>query len=329
MSRFLIYLEFSKLRGTVVAFSLALVGGSAFCVNENSPWVRPVEPPPKVLEPQVINGKSQRDSIASGLPLWSGDLQSIFGIDKLDMPSPIKAPPASNNSKDDEGLCATSNPVIIATGEKFKKETDFTAGGMYGLELTRTYRSKNKTGSLFGIDWRSTLDFPKIKWGGSVSSPDYGVIPAWVRMTDRTGATYTYSTDPNDDPIFYRVNGSVALGQFLYVPSTKRWILHRENNTYNYDKYGRLTSISGPNSIGITYDSVSLYHIVKITNSTGKYVTLTWTGERVTAVTDAAGNSWTYSYDANNMLKTVTSPGTNPDVRTYLYENSAGIDLLS
>ncbi len=121
----------------------------------------------------------------------------------------------------------------------------------------------------------------------------------------------------------------MALGQFLYVQSTKRWILHRENNTYNYDKYGRLTSISGPNSIGITYDSVSLYHIVKITNSTGKYVTLTWTGERVTAVTDAAGNSWTYSYDANKMLKTVTSPGTNPDVRTYLYENSAGIDLLT
>lgn len=47
---------------------------------------------------------------------------------------------------------ATANPVLIATGEKVLPESDFQAGGDYGLGLQRTYRSKNATGSMFCND---------------------------------------------------------------------------------------------------------------------------------------------------------------------------------
>ena len=57
------------------------------------------------------------------------------------------APPSQNNSnkeKEREKPCvSTSNPVVIATGEKHKAEQDFQAAGLYGLSLTRTYRSQH------------------------------------------------------------------------------------------------------------------------------------------------------------------------------------------
>lgn len=61
----------------------------------------------------------------------------------------------------------TGNPVIIATGEKFKDELDFASDGLYGFSLQRTYRSLQTAGSLFGPNWMSTLEVPKMKIPGT------------------------------------------------------------------------------------------------------------------------------------------------------------------
>lgn len=50
--------------------------------------------------------------------------------------------PSENNS---EIPCSglTDKPVVVTTGEKYKVEEDFSGQGLYGIGLTRTYRSKN------------------------------------------------------------------------------------------------------------------------------------------------------------------------------------------
>ncbi len=69
--------------------------------------------------------------------------------------------------------------------------------------------------------------------------------------------------------------------------------------------------------------------LTTITNLVGQQVTLTWTGNRVTSVSDPASNVWNYAYNAGGMLQTVTSPGAAPDIRTYHYEVAADPTLLT
>lgn len=66
------------------------------------------------------------------------------------------------STDDSKKSCSTSKPVIVTTGEKHKTETDFVSRGLSGLSLARTYRSKNASGTWFGANWMSNLDFPKL-----------------------------------------------------------------------------------------------------------------------------------------------------------------------
>ncbi len=70
--------------------------------------------------------------------------------------APVKAPPPSkdNSNKESEENCrSTDNPVVIATGEKHKDESDLESQGLYGLSLTHTYCSRHAEGRLFGKQW--------------------------------------------------------------------------------------------------------------------------------------------------------------------------------
>ena len=76
------------------------------------------------------------------------------------------APSCASNPK-------TGQPVVIATGEKYKDEPDFAAGSAYGLGLTRTYRSYTTRASMFGPKWLSTYDYPKLIRTGCFNDPDF------------------------------------------------------------------------------------------------------------------------------------------------------------
>jgi len=69
--------------------------------------------------------------------------------------------PGDNNS---DPCLKTANPVLLATGEKYKEEPDIVSNSPYGLSLTRTYRSLlpiNFT-TMFGSKWISTYDYPQL-----------------------------------------------------------------------------------------------------------------------------------------------------------------------
>lgn len=57
----------------------------------------------------------------------------------------MKAP--SKNDADYDCKATTKNPVVIGTGEKIKDELDFGGSGVYGISLSRTYRSIHSAAS--------------------------------------------------------------------------------------------------------------------------------------------------------------------------------------
>ena len=242
--------------------------------------------------------------------------------------------PASTNNTSvaDCGNPSSERPVIIATGEKFKREVDFSAASDYGLAHGRTYRSFGASGRMFGAKWSSQYDYPTLKTAGCYASPDYPnvCVPRTVTFAEPEGAAYTYTLDGD---AIYSVKGATAMGTLYYdgPDAAVPWRLMRANKTYLFNARGRVQTVyaggSGP-SVTFTY-AANGYEPVRVTNAAGQTIEFTWTSGRVTQVRDPGGNTWTYAYDANYMLASVTSPGASPDVRTYHYENSADRQLLT
>jgi RHS repeat-associated protein len=278
--------------------------------------------------------------------------------------APVKAKPPSegNSNMESEETCkSTANPVVIATGEKHKTETDFQAAGAVGLSLARTYRSNHAAGNLFGPHWLSSLDAPTLRYAPCFRpSKGWHCIPATITHTDENGTKFVYeyvAPGPIEDegsmkyklvagakgeqtaetpvPIvrrpreyYYRSANASATGTVIWSPSGQV-LIRKDKVTHHFNSQRRILRIydhqTGAALRSYTYtagDATTVPRLDTITNATGLSVKLTWGGNgRVASVRDAAGNDWSYQYDDNGMLARVTSPGENPDVREYHYEN--------
>ena len=102
--------------------------------------------------------------------------------------------------------------VIIATGEKYKVETDFVSGSAYGLDLQRTYRSFATTGMFFGPKWLTSYDYGKLQFTGCVRLPDYPnkCFPTSILYGEPSGTTYNYNTRSGE--LNYSVGTASATG---------------------------------------------------------------------------------------------------------------------
>ena len=183
---------------------------------------------------------------------------------------------------------------------------------------------------MFGSKWLSTYDFPKLIRSGCFRHPDYpGIcIPTAVTFTQPDGSTYTY-TQTTSQSLTYTVKGSAAMGTLYY--EGPGWRLIKDKLGYNFSEAGMIQYIvSAANRTILTFAySSSPYQVSRVTNMAGQYIDFTWAGGHVVKAKDPAGGEWNYAYDTSGMLVSVTSPGAAPDVRQYVYENSADRSLLT
>jgi RHS repeat-associated protein len=218
------------------------------------------------------------------------------------------------------------NPVIFATGEKFLHEQDFASASYYGLHLTRTYRSKQAVGTLFGPNWVTDMESPPLQgiYGCDVKSyyNDGSCAPSWVTVIDDNGAS--------NDFTFYHQNGNEyvyqgSAGWVIYIPGDQ-WIYQKtQHEVYNYNLSGYITSYhSDLAGVAYTYEYLPQTNkLSKITNAVGQSITFNWgSNNRVASVVDPNGNTWTYEYNGNGMLTRVLSPGSSGDSREYYYEDA-------
>ncbi|MGN9813525.1 LamG-like jellyroll fold domain-containing protein [Micromonospora sp. BQ11] len=185
------------------------------------------------------------------------------------------------------------------------------------LNLLRTYNSLDpRPSAAFGAGWSSRYDMkltPDNDGSGSVV----------IRYPD--GQEVRFGKNP--DGTYAAPSGRVAR---LTVDSTKWQLLDRSGTVYQFSLLGKLTKISDKRSrsLVLTYDSMT-GKLSKIqvsnsqTNTAGRALHFTWTGEHITTVrtdaVDGAQLAWTYTY-TGDLLTRVCSP---TDACTS-YEYAAG-----
>ncbi len=221
----------------------------------------------------------------------------------------------------------TCNPVLISTGEKYKKETDFVSQNSSGLSLVRTYRSKNASGTLFGPNWLSNLDFPSLTLTEPFTSWSGYTLYRQVAITRPDGSKFSYRLgyvdDGNGNGASYFATGAWA-GRLEFENGD--FTLTDNGRAYSYGAGGGFYRMSEDNGNILTYNYVSSTEL-RIESNTGLWVQMiTGANGRVSKVRDPAGNEWRYEYNGAGMLTKVTSPGASPDIREYHYENGAAIN---
>lgn len=255
----------------------------------------------------------------------------------LSQQNPYNLPAGDNNTVLDNECSvvaqknpATKRPVIIATGEKFKVETDFFSKSYVGLSARRTYRSKSDVSMFFGPKWVFDIGAPVISFTST-----NGVPPSSVTILTQDGASVTVTKVPpgSGNPGIANYSGPNSIG-YLILRIDQQFELIKDSITYVYDTWGRIQKIAsstGTELVKYNYDGAG--RISSIRNSAGQSITLNWLSNgHVGSIIDPNGRVWTYDYTAGGMLKKVTAPttaGVTADTREYVYEDASDATLLT
>ncbi len=267
-----------------------------------------------------------------------------FGVRGPHTDQPERVSGISNSPAQDCGDAKsspqTSHPVIIGTGEKFQKETDFTDASLAGLSQVRTYRSlpSSRAARLFGPRWYSSFDYLPLEVSTqTIYDPRFaakGNQPYYFIATFPDGKThqYFYRGFPN----YYPGDGAASSAGYLQMPSSSSApiTIVIGQRAYYYDMVSK-------DLVAIHENGVPLYTFVyarsgfdlkslTVTARNGKTLVFNVTDRRFTSVTDSAGSVWSYAYDTHGNLVKVTPPvGTVGAVREYHYEDPLDRQLLT
>ncbi|MBN8505015.1 MAG: RHS repeat protein [Burkholderiales bacterium] len=245
---------------------------------------------------------------------------------------------------------STRHPVIIATGEKFLEETDFTDASRAGLSLQRLYRANTpSTEAMFGPNWRTGWLFPKLVASTQCSGPLKtplslelterakqsvqptaalaAISPAFVAPAD--GRSTTSSTCYPVHITLTLPNGAnyrfVNEGGRVYVPSN----LGPDSTVGWLDVRGFTASHEWVVTIA---DTVYAYHAITkqlkyIAAAKGAELLQAFeydTAGKLTKVTGASGANIRFNYTGNRVTSVIDSVG-----RTWAYGYNAAGHLSS
>ena len=191
---------------------------------------------------------------------------------------------------------------------------------------------------MFGNRWQSSYDYARLEstLAGCDYDYDSGIcFPRQAIVSDSSGTQWVYK------PLYpgawdYYANGVYSATDYLYFNNLSGWTLIQGRTTTTYSVGGFVTGImtvdpKGPiRTVNFTRMSGINESKVLSVSSGGKSISFTWTGQRVTAVTDTAGGVWSYGYSSNGALLTsVTPPGASSPNRVYYYQDMANLSLLT
>ncbi|MFI7672301.1 RHS repeat-associated core domain-containing protein [Actinophytocola sp. NPDC049390] len=177
------------------------------------------------------------------------------------------------------------------------------------LNLLRTYNSLDpRRDGAFGAGWTTRYDMrlePDDDGSGNVvvSYPD-GQAVRFGRNADGT-----YATPSTRTAALTSANGLWTLAD-------------RAGVVYTFDSGGRLTRITDAarRAVVLTYGTGARLAKAQVSNgqsnTAGRALRFTWTGDHVTKVTTDLGTSWTYTYDGDVLTK-VCAPDTTCTTYTY------------
>ncbi|MFS8101709.1 DNRLRE domain-containing protein [Lentzea alba] len=188
--------------------------------------------------------------------------------------------------------------------------------GTVGPDLTvsRTYNSLDpRRDTAFGVGWASRLDM-RLKQDDDGSRNVVVTYPSGRQIRFGRNADSSFGSPLGDSTeLVYDAAGGVYT------------LRDNTGGKWRFDELGRLTEIVDPAGLTEQFGYDTEDRVTTITNGTsGRTLTLTWQGKRVSTVTTqapAAGVAplvWTYTYDGEKLTKACV-PGDAPNCTTYGY----------
>jgi RHS repeat-associated protein len=228
-----------------------------------------------------------------------------------------------NNPSDPNSNCGSKgrNPVDLSSGLKLQNDTDISFGGARGiLELTRIYTSAlaNKCNGNCAFGRVTTFNYDiKLSGDFAVNGAGYLVMPDQV-----DGRLFRYNGTRSGLvglPVF---TNSLTVGQLgdeiRKLANGTFEYRHRNGEVLRFDSNKRLTSMTDTNSNTVTLN-YSGNNLSSVTDPVGRSITFAYNGfGHVSSATDPLGRVWHYAYDPSGALLTsVTDPLNNTTSYTY------------
>ena len=210
------------------------------------------------------------------------------------------------------------NPINFALGYKYQKETDY-SGGV--LSFTRAYRSDSTwTSDIIGSHWRHNYD----RVFNVVDTP----ATTSINITDSTGARTVFSLESDDSWLPYDLDITTKLESILSGTTIVGYMYTTNSDRREYfDTDGLLYRIEyeGGQALDLTYNGANL--LANVTNENGKSLAFTYNaGSKVSSMVTPTG-TFSYSYDGNGNLTTVTKP--DSETRIYHYEDTNFVNAMT
>lgn len=228
----------------------------------------------------------------------------------------------------------SDQPVVIATGNKVRREEDFEATGEFPLKLVRTYSKAPVREGIFGKNWISSFDYELGFEHGSKQCIRYeGTRGCSLEVADilyRYGpesARHSFGGTAAGLPGL-RLRGKPEHPSYV-VRDGLTYVYHDEDGGKEvYDMSGMILSVQDRHGIGWSFTYDSSYRLQRVTHTSGRYITVNFgSNNRVSSVVDAAGKGYNYAYNTSGYLSGVNYP--DGASRTYHYEVAAMPDALT
>ena len=234
---------------------------------------------------------------------------------------------AANNGCESCPKLHVGNPINSGTGNKAQAEFDYAAGGAFPLTVVRTYNSGADSfvpEGLGGKKWR--FSFERNTRAYSHGGNDYVALDredGKVWIFQKSGGTYVANADVVGQ-LTEVLNGSSVLIGYKFV--------NANDETEIYLADGRISQISLRNGLTQTYQYDSYDRLISITDPFGRKLLFAYTPTSlIWKITLPGGNVIEYGYTAVAVsgvdvafnLTSVTYP--DSATRTYSYNESSYI----
>jgi RHS repeat-associated protein len=174
--------------------------------------------------------------------------------------------------------CCSGKPVDSATGNQFEVQTDLAVGGRgLGLQAVRTYNSQSAAAA-------TTAGAYGYGWTGSYS--DHLV----VNSTYRTATVH----HANGSTVVFSDYGA---GDYRAAPWVQSTLARNADGTFTFTL---------PSQVRMRFASDG--KLLDQRDRNDNATTMSYTNGRLTSVTDPAGRSLSYEYDAGGMVAAITDP---------------------
>jgi RHS repeat-associated protein len=271
--------------------------------------------------PWVFAGYWQ-DSV-NGYPICKlGDLiwvdnSAQFGAVKLCLVSDKPLIPICPRPTDSGVL--TTGPILPATGEKIKLQTDFTDNAPHGLDFSRTYRTAwgdVAPASGMGTNWNHRFGMQLAALSDNLSKTVQMPDGSQRRFTRSSATAAWVNTDGTDQLSELSLNG--VLGGYMFTNA-------QTDDIWQFNTSGKPTTLTQRNGWAYQLAYNPSGQLATVTNKFGCQLAFTYNASGLlSGVAAPDGQQISYQYNSDSSL-TYAGYGTNSVPNTssiqYLYEN--------